>query len=83
MESAWKQALTAADRQADVHSIVRDELTNNVVNEIKRWQKENFHKGMMSLHFKEKKEMDEEFKRVKIVDFQGHVIFVIKLAMTF
>jgi protein kinase C and casein kinase substrate in neurons protein len=64
MESAWKAVLTAADRDADVHLRVRDNLVSTVQNEVRRWQKDNFHKSLMALHLKEKKEMDEEFKKV-------------------
>lgn len=64
METAWKAVLSAADREADVHLRVREHLTNTVQAEVRRWQKENFHKGMMSLHLKEKKEVDDDFKKV-------------------
>ncbi|OQV19149.1 Protein kinase C and casein kinase II substrate protein 3 [Hypsibius exemplaris] len=65
MESAWKAVLTAADREADVHLRVKENLVSTIQNEMRRWQKENFHKGMMALHLKEKKEMDEEFRKAQ------------------
>ena len=36
---------------------------NQVVNSIKNWQKDNYHKQMMQL--KEKKEMEEQFKKAQ------------------
>ncbi|XP_055329275.1 protein kinase C and casein kinase substrate in neurons protein 2-like isoform X2 [Paramacrobiotus metropolitanus] len=65
MVGAWKAVLTAADRDADEHLSVKENLINTVQAEVKRWQKDNFHKGMMSLHFKEKKDIDEEFKKAQ------------------
>ncbi|GAU98838.1 hypothetical protein RvY_09928 [Ramazzottius varieornatus] len=65
MESAWKANLTAADREADVHLRVRDNLIAAIQNEVRRWQKDNYHKSMMSLTLKQKKEMDEEFKKAQ------------------
>lgn len=45
-----------------MHLNVRDALVNDVVNKIKTWQKDNYHKSMM--HLKEKKEFEDAFKKV-------------------
>lgn len=44
MEAAWKGILTEADRLSDVHIKVKENLTVDVMQEIKTWQKDNFHK---------------------------------------
>lgn len=48
MEAAWKGILTEADRLSDVHIKVKENLTVDVMQEIKTWQKDNFHK--VSIH---------------------------------
>lgn len=53
-----------ADRRCDMHLRVKDRLVNEVIAQIKQWQKENYHKSMMTL--KERKEMDDAFKKVRI-----------------
>lgn len=62
-EAAWRGVLSEADRLNELHLKIKDKLTDNVVNEIRQWQKDKFHKSMMQI--KEKKEIDEEFKRVQ------------------
>merc|ERR1719471_2495967 len=42
---------------------LKDNLLNEVVNSIKNWQKDNYHKQMMQL--KEKKEMEDQFKKAQ------------------
>ncbi|GIY09459.1 antigen EM13 [Caerostris extrusa] len=44
-----------------MHLRIKDQLLNDVVTQIKQWQKDSFHKSMMQI--KEKKEMDDSFKR--------------------
>ena len=61
-EAAWKGVLTESDRIGDMHLNIRDQLVNDVVNKIKTWQKENYHKSM--IHLKEKKEFEDGFKKV-------------------
>lgn len=61
-EAAWKAVLIEADRRCDMHLRVKDQLLNDTVTQIKQWQKDNFHKTMMNI--KEKKEMDDSFKKV-------------------
>jgi len=62
-EAAWKAVLVEADRRCELHLRVKDNLLNEVVNSIKNWQKDNYHKQMMQL--KEKKEMEEQFKKAQ------------------
>ncbi|XP_072392296.1 protein kinase C and casein kinase substrate in neurons protein 1 isoform X2 [Diabrotica undecimpunctata] len=62
-EAAWKGALVEADRRCDLHSRIRDSLTNDVINKVKQWQKDNYHKSMMNI--KEKKDMDDNFKKAQ------------------
>lgn len=62
-EAAWKGVLSEADRLNELHMKMRDRLMDDVVNEIRQWQREKFHKSMM--HIKEKKDVDDEFKRVQ------------------
>lgn len=63
MEAAWKGILSEADRMNELHLKMKDKLMDDVVNEIKQWQKEKFHRSMLQI--REKKEIDEEFKRVQ------------------
>lgn len=44
MEAAWKGILTEAERLADVHSKVKENLCAGEVQQIKTWQKDNYHK---------------------------------------
>ncbi|KAK9693176.1 Variant SH3 domain [Popillia japonica] len=62
-EAAWKGILGEADRRYDVHTRIRDNLTNDVITKIKVWQKESFHKSMM--HIKERKDMEDSFKKAQ------------------
>lgn len=62
-EAAWKGALLEADRTCEMHLRVRDKLLNEVVPQIKTWQKENYHRSMMQL--RERRELDEAFKKAQ------------------
>nr|CAI5828706.1 unnamed protein product [Callosobruchus analis] len=62
-EAAWKGVLVEADRRCDLHSKIRDNLMNDVLNKIKQWQKDTYHKSM--IHIKEKKDMDDSFKKAQ------------------
>ncbi|XP_076273983.1 protein kinase C and casein kinase substrate in neurons protein Synd isoform X8 [Rhynchophorus ferrugineus] len=62
-EAAWKGVLGEADRRCDLHNKIRDCLTNDVMNKIKQWQKDTYHKSMMQI--KEKKDMDDAFKKAQ------------------
>eukprot|EP00092_Neocalanus_flemingeri_P029726 GFUD01032274.1.p1 GENE.GFUD01032274.1~~GFUD01032274.1.p1 ORF type:complete len:434 (+),score=121.81 GFUD01032274.1:728-2029(+) len=62
-EAAWKAVLVEADRRCELHLRVKDNLVNDVVNSIKNWQKDNYHKQLLQL--KEKKEMEDQFKKAQ------------------
>lgn len=62
-EAAWKGVLSEADKLNQLHMKMKDKLTDNVIKDIKHWQKDNFHKSMINI--REKKEIDDEFKRVQ------------------
>lgn len=63
MEAAWKGTLTEAERLADVHIRIKENLHNDVMSQIKTWQKDNYHKSMM--HIKECKEMEDAYKKAQ------------------
>lgn len=44
MEAAWKGILTEAERLSDVHMKVKDNLCAGEIQQIKSWQKDNYHK---------------------------------------
>lgn len=44
MEAAWKGILTEAERLSDVHLKVKENLCVGEMQQIKTWQKDNFHK---------------------------------------
>lgn len=44
MEAAWKSSLIEADRISDVHIHMKENLYNDVIFQIKAWQKDNYHK---------------------------------------
>ncbi|CAN8026758.1 unnamed protein product [Ixodes persulcatus] len=62
-EAAWKGALLEAERTSEMHLRVRDRLLNDVVPQVKGWQKENYHRSMMQL--RERRELDEAFKKAQ------------------
>ncbi|XP_020281916.1 protein kinase C and casein kinase substrate in neurons protein 1 isoform X2 [Pseudomyrmex gracilis] len=62
-EAACKGVLLEADRLCDLHMRIREELCNDIVQHIKTWQKDSYHKSMMTL--KERKEMEEAFKKAQ------------------
>lgn len=43
-EAAWKGALVEAERLCDVHNRVKDDLYNEVMQQVKTWQKDTYHK---------------------------------------
>ncbi|CAG7721134.1 unnamed protein product [Allacma fusca] len=62
-EAAWKGVLVEADRLCDLHTQIKEDLLNEVVRNIRDWQRESYHKKMMNL--KESKEMEEQFKKAQ------------------
>ncbi|XP_059616208.1 protein kinase C and casein kinase substrate in neurons protein 1 isoform X3 [Phlebotomus argentipes] len=63
IEAAWKGILTEADRLSEVHLKIKENLMGDVSNQIKTWQKDNYHKTMIQI--KERKEMEEMFKKAQ------------------
>ncbi|XP_043266821.1 protein kinase C and casein kinase substrate in neurons protein 1 isoform X3 [Venturia canescens] len=62
-EAAWKGVLVESDRLCDLHLRVKENLCNDVVQQVKTWQKDTYHKSMMTL--KERKEMEDAFKKAQ------------------
>lgn len=44
MEAAWKGILTESERVSDVHLKVKENLCVGEIQQIKSWQKDNYHK---------------------------------------
>jgi len=63
-EAAWKAILVESDRRCDLHTRVKENLNIKVINQLKQWQKENYHKSMMQ-QLKERKDMEDQFKKVQ------------------
>ncbi|XP_075235224.1 protein kinase C and casein kinase substrate in neurons protein Synd isoform X2 [Lycorma delicatula] len=62
-EAAWKGVLVESDRLCDLHLKVKDNLTNDVIQQVKTWQKDTYHKSMIQI--KERKEMEDAFKKAQ------------------
>ncbi|XP_066999542.1 protein kinase C and casein kinase substrate in neurons protein 1 isoform X2 [Anabrus simplex] len=62
-EAAWKGVLVEADRLCDLHLKVKDNLCNDVMQQVKTWQKDTYHKSMIQI--KERKEMEDSFKKAQ------------------
>ncbi|XP_052129808.1 protein kinase C and casein kinase substrate in neurons protein 1 isoform X2 [Frankliniella occidentalis] len=62
-EAAWKGVLVEADRLCDLHIKVKDNLCNDVITQVKTWQKDSYHKSMIQI--KERKEMEDQFKKAQ------------------
>ncbi|XP_033215946.1 protein kinase C and casein kinase substrate in neurons protein 2 isoform X2 [Belonocnema kinseyi] len=62
-EAAWKGVLVESDRLCDLHLKVKENLCNDIIQQIKTWQKDTYHKSMMTL--KERKEMEDAFKKAQ------------------
>lgn len=43
-EAAWKGVLVEADRLCDLHLRVKEDLCNDIIQKVKTWQKDNYHK---------------------------------------
>jgi len=63
MEAAWKGILTESERLSDVHLKVKENLCAGEIQQIKSWQKDNYHKNMIQI--KERKEMEDLFKKAQ------------------
>ena len=44
MEAAWKAVLVESDRRCDLHNRVKEDMQMKVNNQLKLWQRENYHK---------------------------------------
>ncbi|KAL7034350.1 hypothetical protein ACKWTF_007927 [Chironomus riparius] len=62
-EAAWKSILTESERVSELHMTIKDKLCNEIMQQIRQWQKDNYHKAMMQI--KERKEMDDQFKKAQ------------------
>ncbi|XP_076389178.1 protein kinase C and casein kinase substrate in neurons protein Synd isoform X3 [Megachile rotundata] len=62
-EAAWKGVLVESDRLCDLHLRVKENLCNEIILHVKSWQKDTYHKSMMTL--KERKEMEDAFKKAQ------------------
>ena len=51
MEAAWKSILVESDRRAELHNRVREDLHLKVNNQLKQWQKDNYHKVIRMAYF--------------------------------
>ena len=49
MEAAWKAVLVESDRRCDLHNRVKEDLTMKVNNQLKLWQRENYHKVSINI----------------------------------
>lgn len=43
-EAAWKGVLVESDRLCDVHTTIKEDLQNEVIGQIRTWQKDSYHK---------------------------------------
>ena len=43
-EAAYKAILVESDRRCDLHVRVKEDLNLQAINQLKQWQKENYHK---------------------------------------
>ncbi|XP_011303163.1 protein kinase C and casein kinase substrate in neurons protein 2 [Fopius arisanus] len=62
-EAAWKGSLVESDRLCDLHLKVKENLCDDIIQQVKTWQKDAYHKSMMTL--KERKEMEDAFKKAQ------------------
>ena len=51
MEAAWKAVLVESDRRCDLHNRVKEDLQMKVNNQLKLWQRENYHKVSINIFF--------------------------------
>ena len=62
-KSTLKGVLIEADRLADIHLEIKDQLLNDVQTQIKDWKNDNYKKQMVGA-CKEAKAFEEEFRKV-------------------
>ncbi|CAG5073990.1 Similar to Pacsin2: Protein kinase C and casein kinase substrate in neurons protein 2 (Mus musculus) [Cotesia congregata] len=49
-EAAWKSSLVESDRLCDLHLRVKENLSNDIVHQVKTWQKDTYHKAKLEYH---------------------------------
>ena len=49
-EAAYKAILVESDRRCDLHVRVKEDLNFKAINQLKQWQKENYHKVYIFNH---------------------------------
>jgi len=64
MEAAWKAVVAESERVCDMHLRVKDALLSTVHQEVKGWQRENYHKSMMG-QLKERRDTEEAFRKAQ------------------
>eukprot|EP00050_Salpingoeca_kvevrii_P008282 m.301959 g.301959 ORF g.301959 m.301959 type:complete len:538 (-) comp14977_c0_seq1:426-2039(-) len=64
LRPAWFALLREADSTADVHEMVREELTENVAGEVSRWKKEHYSKSMVK-GVKETRKAEDAFHKAQ------------------
>jgi len=63
-QAGWKSLLTEADRVADLHLHIKEQLVGDVQSSIKTWRAENYHKPMVG-PCKETKELEDRFRKAQ------------------
>ena len=51
-QAAWKGVLVEADRLSDLHLQIKNHLCEDVPNQVKGWQKDNYHKVIFPVYKK-------------------------------
>lgn len=64
MRATWASTLNEADRLADIHLQTHNALNDELNNQIKKWQKDNYIKSIVN-QLKIAKEYEEEFKKAQ------------------
>ena len=62
---AWKAFLSQAERTADVHMRVKEQLDTEICDEIRKWTKGKYVKGKLALNYAVVKGLEEEFRRAQ------------------
>lgn len=62
--AAWRAILEEAESVADVHVKIRDDLINDVQNNVHQWKKENYKKPALG-PCKETKQLEDEFRKAQ------------------
>lgn len=60
-EAAWKGILTESERVSELHMNIKDQLCNDVMQQIRVWQKDNYHKVSFNVFLRIFKFLTEYF----------------------